>query len=298
MSVKQQVGVGCLMVVAAAVTAVLAVTLGGIQGFGGQTSFQAPITDAAGLTDGALVAVRGVEVGRVTALSLDGGAATVHFEVYDDVVLREGARAHVRARSLLGEKYLALELGDGEPLSEGATLGPVTEQFEVDELVAVLTPLLEAVDPEALRQASSALARTLKDDPELLARMLADAELVLRRSAVASEELEPLLRDTRAAVGDARSTLAVLEARGREAEALIQRADRLVTELDAAADPLPETVEEARAALAEARALIVSLEGAVNDAEATMQMLDREGLREIMLDDGVRVRLFGNGPGR
>jgi virulence factor Mce-like protein len=52
--------------------------------------------------------------------------------------LREDATAQVRARSLLGAKYLELTLGsDGEPLAPGAVLplAQAREEVEVDELV-------------------------------------------------------------------------------------------------------------------------------------------------------------------
>jgi len=295
---RQQIGVGCLMVVAAVVTAGLAVTLGGVRGLGGSTDFQAPISDAAGLDRGALVSVHGVEVGRVTDLQLDGPSAVVHFEVDSDVVLRDGAYAQVRARSLLGEKYLALQLGDGSPLPGGSQLDPIGEQYEVDELVAVITPLLQAIDPETLARATDVLAATLEDDPEMLARMLRDAEVVLDNAARASAELDPLMAETRSAIGEARGTLAVLQARGHEAQGLIQRAEAVLVKLDTASEPLPETVDEAKQTLAEARQLIAELRSASADVQSMLDGvgdLDRDTIREILREDGVRVRLFGSG---
>lgn len=298
MSRRQQAGVGCLMVAAALVTAVLAITLGGIKGFGGTTAFEAPISDAAGLANGSLVAVHGVDVGRVTALDLADGQAVVRFEVDRDVVLRDGAAARVRARSLLGEKYLALDLGEGDALPEGTRLGPIGEQYEVDELVAVLTPLLAAVDPEVLSEATGALAAALEDDPELLARMLGDAERALGHVADASERLGPLLDEGGATLGEARGAIAVLQARGREAGPLLERADRALASLDEAAQPLPEAVAEARATLADTRALVADLREATQGLDGVVEQLegfDREGVRELLREDGVRVRLFGTG---
>jgi len=286
------------MVVAAVVTAGLAVTLGGVRGLGGATAYQAPITDAAGLDRGALVSVHGVEVGKITSLELTDGGAAVHFEVDSDVVVRDGAYASVRARSLLGEKYLALELGAGEPLPEGTTLAAVAEQYEVDELVAVLTPLLEAMDPEALAKATDVLAATLEDDPEVLARMLRDAEVVLDNAARASEDLDLLMAESRAAVGEARGAVSVLQARGREAGPVIERADAVLAKLDQASEPLPETVDEARQTLADARSLIAELRAASADVQDVLDGvgdLDRDTIREILREEGVRVRLFGSG---
>lgn len=298
MSTKQQVGVGCLMIVAAAVTAGLAVTLGGMGSWGGTTGYLVPLDDAAGLSNGARVSVRGVDVGTISSLSLEKGRAVVSFTVDDDVVVRDSATATVRARSLLGEKYLALQLGEGEPLPEGAELPLAGEQYEVDELFAVLTPLVEAIDPELLRRATEALAAELEADPELLRRMIVDAEATLANTRAASEELPVLTGDMKATLADARRSLSVLTARGSELKPILADADRLVERLDAASEPLPATVEAAQLTLEEARELIRHLTAAGEDAEAILERLDgldRDALHEILREDGVRVRLFGSG---
>ncbi len=298
MSTKQQVGVGCLMVVAGLVTAALAVTLGGIGAWGGTTSYKVPLDDAAGLSNGARVSIRGVDVGTVSKLALEGGEAVVHFEVADDVIVRTSASAMVRARSLLGEKYLALEPGEGDPLAEGSELPVVGEQYEVDEMIAVLTPLVAAIDPEVLRITTEALAEELREDPERIGRILDDAEATLANTRKASEELPELTAELRIALSDARRSLAVLSARGTELKPLLEDADRLVERLDAAAEPLPGAVEEAKLTLEEARELVRTLSAAGEDAEAILARLDgldREVLREILRDEGIRVRLFGSG---
>lgn len=298
MSTKQQVGVGCLMIVAAVVTAALAVTLGGLSNWGGTTTYMVPLDDAAGISNGARVSVRGVDVGTISKLALEEGRAMVHFSVDDEVLVRETATASVRARSLLGEKYLALDLGEGEPLPEGSELPEAGEQYEVDELFAVLTPVIEAIDPELIRQATETLSKELEEDPELLARILDDAEQTLANTRKASEDLPKLTSDLDATLAQARSSLAVLSARGRELEPILADADTLVERLDAASEPLPATVEEAKLTLEDARALIRNLQAAGEDAEAILARLDgldRDALHEILREEGIRVRLFGSG---
>ena len=298
MSLKQQVGVGCLMVLAAAVTAGLALTLGGLGSWGRTTSFRVPLNDAAGLATGARVSVRGVDVGTVSQLSLSDGRAVVHFQVDDTIVLRDGATATVRARSLLGEKYLALAVGDGAPLSEGSELPLAGEQYEVDELFAVLTPLVDAVDPELVRRATEALSEELESDPDLLKRMLRDSAAAVSHTREAAEALPDLTRKLDHTLSAADRSLSVLSARGEELRPLLADADRLVEQLDQAAAPLPSAIEEAQLTLEETRALIRVLHAAGQDVErivASLEGLDRTTVHEILREEGVRVRLFGSG---
>lgn len=69
------------------------------------------------------VRVSGINVGKVDAVSLDGEKVLVTMTVDGSVDLRADATATLRLKSILGEKYVALEPGsDSEPLS-----GPIND---------------------------------------------------------------------------------------------------------------------------------------------------------------------------
>lgn len=75
------------------------------------------LTDASGVREGTPVRVAGVRVGEVRRLSLEDGIAVAIIEVPQDMVFREGAVAELRNQGVLGERYISLVSGRGEPLA-------------------------------------------------------------------------------------------------------------------------------------------------------------------------------------
>ena len=87
---------------------------------------QVPLADASGLYPGSDVMVAGARVGTVQEIRLEGGTALATLSLdpaYSPV--HADARIALRPKSLLGEKYLALEPGsDQRTLPSGSRLAP------------------------------------------------------------------------------------------------------------------------------------------------------------------------------
>ncbi|NOY25445.1 MAG: MCE family protein [Oligoflexia bacterium] len=174
---RHELGVGVLVLVALALLAYMALKVGALQGMGDHVDLVTRLPDAAGLADGALVKVAGVDVGRVSSLGIEGGQAIVHLEVQTDAQIRTDAIATVRARSVLGEKFVELLpqspdaplAVDGDSLTTAAT--PVVE---IDELVNQIGPLIAALDPVELSKSLKILNDALARDPNRVDRMLTD----------------------------------------------------------------------------------------------------------------------------
>ncbi|HEY4027729.1 MAG TPA: MlaD family protein [Candidatus Dormibacteraeota bacterium] len=83
-----------------------------------------PVVDAAGLSPGSDLMIAGAKAGRVESIALASGAALVTVSVdAEHAPLRRDAIVSVRPKSLLGERYLALDPGQAaEALPTGATL--------------------------------------------------------------------------------------------------------------------------------------------------------------------------------
>jgi phospholipid/cholesterol/gamma-HCH transport system substrate-binding protein len=83
-----------------------------------------PVRDAAGLYPGSDVMVAGARAGQVEAVTLQGGAALVTVGVdAEHAPLRTDATIGIRPKSLLGERYVALDPGQAPgTLPSGATL--------------------------------------------------------------------------------------------------------------------------------------------------------------------------------
>jgi phospholipid/cholesterol/gamma-HCH transport system substrate-binding protein len=295
---RRDLAVGCLLLVALVVAAGLAVFAGAFRQSWWVVEVRVPAVDAAGLQEGADVAVVGIRVGQVTRLELEHDRAWLHLALDEDAQLRKDVTAQVRARSLLGEKYLELVPHDpAAPLLEdGDVLAPIGPQTEIDELVNALAPIVEAVDPALVAELAEAAARALREDPDRVGRMLADLEVLLHEGAAASRELPALAAEGRSTLALARRTLGDADARLVEAEQTIVRADRLLARLETTAAPLPETVDEARAAIADVRALVQKLGGPTDDLDrllSNFSELDLEEVQRLLRDEGVRIRFSG-----
>ena len=122
-----------LLVVAAAVVAVVLIG-------GGESSYviHARFANASQLVKGDVVQVSGQKAGSVTAVGLEpDGQADVTLSIDSAFApLREGTRAGVRLRSLLGEanRYVDLQLGSGtaRDIPSGGVLDAAHTQSSVD----------------------------------------------------------------------------------------------------------------------------------------------------------------------
>ena len=295
-AVRHEVAVGLLLLVGLAVLATMAVQAGAFRMDRGAIHVNALFDDAAGLAKGAVVSVAGVEVGHVESLGVEAGRARVDLTVDGRMGLGRDARARIRARSVLGEKYLALEAGapGAEPLRDGDRIEATAAQVEIDEMVDALGPILASADPQALGRAIDAFSSALAEDPDRVKRILADAEVLVHALREASDEAPGLARDARAAVAEVRATAA-------EARPVLARADRVLAEVEEAAGPLsdaaagaPALVGDARAAVGEARDVLGRLGTSTQDLSTVLSNLavyDRDEVRRLLREEGVLIRL-------
>ena len=108
---------------------------------------RAEFNDVLNLVPRSPVKVNDVTVGEVTALKRDGWHAVATLRIQDDVDLPSNAVANIQQTSLLGEKYVALEPGEG-PAEGRLTNGAVLELAdtgrnpELEEVLGALAFLL------------------------------------------------------------------------------------------------------------------------------------------------------------
>ncbi|WP_327110368.1 MCE family protein [Nocardia sp. NBC_01730] len=92
----------------------------------GGTGFKARFTDVTSLNPGDEVRIAGVRVGKVTDVSIvDKRLAEVKFDLTDRSWLPATTTATIKYRNLVGQRYIALEQGTGEPgrkLNKGGTI--------------------------------------------------------------------------------------------------------------------------------------------------------------------------------
>jgi phospholipid/cholesterol/gamma-HCH transport system substrate-binding protein len=182
------------MVVTSMLTFVLAATIGNF-GAGNTAQYHVRFTDVTGLLPGNEVRIAGVKVGSVKRIALKGDQADVVITMQGGHRLTEGNTIQVRYRNLVGERYLAVQEGEGSstPLAKNATVPVERTQPALDLTVLFngFRPLFQALDPKTINDVSFEIIQTLQGEggtvDALLARTasltnsLADKDAVIGR---------------------------------------------------------------------------------------------------------------------
>ena len=154
------------------------VTVFGQFRFDSRVAYRAEFTNISGLKGGNFVRVAGVEVGKVTDLTLHkDGTVTVDFTVDKTLPLTEGTKAAVRYENLVGDRYLSLEDGPGavRKLAAGATIPLVrtSPALDVDALIGGFRPLFRALDPDQVNALSGELLKVFQGQGATVSSVLA-----------------------------------------------------------------------------------------------------------------------------
>lgn len=294
---------GLLLLGALAVFAWMSVQIGALQGVGNTLSVTVVLDDAAGLVQDAAVKVAGVQVGSVRDLRVEFDTAVVTLSLRKSAQIRSDVRVQVRARSLLGEKFVALtpRTGDAPLLQDGGVIEDVLPTVEIDDLIAALGPALAAVDPDDVARLVASAADVSvavgTDAEELVSKT---GELLDKLNEVAS--IAPALKeDVPALLTDLRRTTADLQGTVARADALLVSAESTLGTVDEAAAGAPAAVADVRAILAELEPGMDDLRSAMEQSDEAMagirailqnfETFDEEALRRLLREEGVLVRL-------
>jgi phospholipid/cholesterol/gamma-HCH transport system substrate-binding protein len=296
---KQEIGVGVLVLVAFGVLAFMSIKVGALRNVGQELEVQVFLSDAAGLSDGAAVRIAGVQVGQIQQMDVEHDQARITMAIAKSAGVRDDVKIQVRARSILGEKYLEITpvSKDAPLLAEGATLEVTSPQTEIDELVNSLGPLIRAIDADAVNVAMGRLTAALEDDPDRVVRMFRDVETILSNSAKASGSLEGLMSETR-------STLSSVRQISAESRPMIQRSSAIVTKVDTATDKLPQITEDIQVAVSDTRKMIADSHKLIQRLESSAETLetifenlselDKWEMRRLLREEGILVRFKEN----
>jgi phospholipid/cholesterol/gamma-HCH transport system substrate-binding protein len=142
-----------------------------------QATYKAEFTDVSGLQNGNFVRIAGVEVGKVSDISVrDDSTVLVKFTVDPSVVLTEGSKAVIHYQDLIGGRYLALEEGAGgiKRLVPGGTipLSRTDPALDLDALVGGFRPLFRALDPDQVNALTGQLIAAFQGQGEAIGSVL------------------------------------------------------------------------------------------------------------------------------
>ena len=332
---KNEVMLGGFIVAAGGLLAFMSVAVGGFNMAPG-VHVEARFENAAGLVKDAAIMVAGVEVGHIESLSVDHDKAVVKMFIRKDAAIRKDVEAAVRAKSLLGEKYVELipQSKSAPMIASGDRIDQTRSTVEVDELLASLGPVIKQIDPKDVSTIVRVVAKTMNDEQGNMAAIVANAaaiseqvnetlaanrrniDKVVANAATMTEEGSAFLTAKRPEIERTVSNLdKVSSVLSAEAPALAKKANRIAATVDEmtttlnadaprltkqlgkVADKLPGTLDELSGIKTSIDRTLDKANPLLDKANAFDAAKMRELAQEVLIKNGVKVYMHPFGPG-
>jgi phospholipid/cholesterol/gamma-HCH transport system substrate-binding protein len=269
---------------------------------------------ALGLSEDNAVAVAGVKVGVVDSIAVDGRRARVTILLDPAVSMYEDAKAAVRQKTLLGEKYVDLDPGapragvDSPRLAAGAVVANNEPTVEIDQVirdVSVLVTRLNNITPP-LESAIARVDDALKDE---------DGAALASEAVATLHDLRALVQETNKVVRASGDDLGVVLSMARDkGPSLIERLESASTRVDnllgavdpkaiesavdrvgPAAENIDRITTDMKVAMGDVRDAAKRLDSVLARVDGTLKRLDsvdESAIREFLQVQGVRVNLI------
>ncbi|MDP7114380.1 MAG: MlaD family protein [Myxococcota bacterium] len=307
---RNELGVGCLLLAALAALLYMSFRVGALKSLGDTVTVEAFFEDAAGLVEDGDVRLAGVRVGGVQKLRVEDRGCVATLVIRRDADARKDVAAHVRARSVLGEKYVALlpRSETAPPLEDGDRIVDTAIPYEIDQMVTALGPLLGQIDPDDMAAIVAAMADLAREGEFEAGGLVAEAETLLHNlnemaeiAPQVKQEVPIILRNVRAASERLPGTLERVDGTLAKLDTTLADVETLTGRLDESTAELPETMADARVIAAELRSVAEALNDSDRELSAMLDDLavvldnltvfDEATLREILQEEGIRARL-------
>ncbi|MBV8965157.1 MAG: MCE family protein [Mycobacteriaceae bacterium] len=222
-------------------TAIIIVVFGQMR-FQSTTGYSAIFSNVSGLRNGQFVRASGVEVGKVSNITLidNGQRVRVDFNVDQSLPLYEGTTATIRYLNLIGDRYLDLKKGDSDKrMSAGATIPLERTQpaVDLDALVGSFRPLFRALDPQKVNTIAQSIITIFQGQGGTISDILDQ-----------TAQLTNTLGDRNTAIGEVIQNLnTVLDTTVKHQKDLddtIKNFEVLITGLKNRADPIADSTAE------------------------------------------------------
>ena len=264
---------------------------------GGGTTYSAEFSEAAGLVPDDEVRIAGVKVGKVSDVDLEGDRVVVTFKVKDAWV-GDRSSAAIKIKTVLGQKYLALE-PDGREVLDPADRIPrerTTAPYDVLEAFRGLAETTNRIDTAQLAQSFEVIANTFADTPDDVRGALNGLQALSKTVSSRDDQLAQLLDNTK-------QISQTLADRDREVVKLLRDGNLLLEEVGRRRDAISTLLTGTQTLATELRGLVddnnKQLEPVLTSLDQLTDMLARnqEALGQGIKNMAPFVRLFNNAVG-
>ena len=161
------------------------------------TGYVAQFSDASELQTGDTVRIAGVEVGKVSAVTLKQNHADVSFSVDTSQQLTTTTLATIHFENLLGQRFLAIlpGAGGGKPLPPGGVI-PLSHTKPAINLTAVFDgfqPLFSALSPGQVNQLAGSIIDVFQGESGTVSNIVAQTATLTNNLADRQQVIDTLL---------------------------------------------------------------------------------------------------------
>lgn len=310
-----EISLGLLVLATLGILAYIAMQMGQLKGVVGQSLHaQVVFDDAAGLVSGAAVKIAGVQVGRVEGLAVDFDKARATLALDPGAQIRTDAVVSIRARSLLGEKYVQIDPRSRTAalLEDGGTLTAAPGGTDLDQVISQLGPMVKDLDVKDVGPLLAELKGLVSDNHEPVNKVVAQVNDLLARlekvhfdDPAAQADVKALIRNLRktsdALPGMIKQSDQVVNTVATRAGPLLDKVDRAFDKLEPALEKLPGTVDKVTLTLDHADKVLTVLEpllvrASSMDYNLAKKLLREEGLLIRFKSEDVQWPSTGDGP--
>ncbi len=186
-------------------TSVLVITIGNFS-FSSKSDYHAVFVDATGVVKGDDVRIAGVRVGTVKSIDIvDRTRAKITFSVDSSTSLGKATRASIRYRNLVGQRYISLSDGIGDPdeLKPGGTI-PVSQTTPALDLTVLFNgfkPLFQALSPADVNHLSYEVIQVFQGEGGTLEGLLSHTASVTSTLAARDQVIGELIDNLNEVLG-------------------------------------------------------------------------------------------------
>jgi len=191
---RNQTVLGILGLALTVVALAVALNIGRVSSLLNHGNYTADFSRAGGIRTGDDVCVRGVRIGEITKVALNGDRVRISFSVQGTRLGNE-TRASVKSANALGRKFLALAPA-GAGVAENIPLSRTERPYDVTDALGDLTSNTEKIDVDDIAGSFDVLSETFKGTSPSLGDSLSGVKGLSETIAARDKELKMLLHRT------------------------------------------------------------------------------------------------------
>ena len=238
---------------------------------GAANRYTAEFSEAAGLKPGNEVRVAGVKIGKVTDVDLDGDRVLVTFQTKDAWV-GDQSTASIQIKTVLGQKYLALDPRGTEVLDPGTPipLERTTSPYDVLDAFGDAATTLEQIDTAQLASSFDVLSQAFAGTPDEIRASLDGVARLSETVAKRDQELKQLFAATK-------QTSQILADRNEQFTAVLANGGTLLAELNTRQQAIGQLLTSTQTLSRELTGLVAD-----NEEQITPALTQLQGVIDIL----------------